>query len=50
MKKCKCCDDEIIGPANSIYRKGSVYYCQKPGCQEMFIEDAGDPPDNWGEP
>lgn len=32
---------------NGIYGKyGMKYYCKKKLCQQRFIEDAGDPPDD----
>ena len=47
MPKCWSCGKEV-DPKKSygIYSHlGHKYYCDDPRCQERFIEDAGDPPD-----
>ena len=45
--KCWICRKEINPKeANGIYtRYGHRYYCKDPECQERFMEDAGDPPE-----
>lgn len=45
-KKCCICGAWVKN-ANGIYVKyGHKYYCKKKECQERFIEDAGDLPEN----
>lgn len=45
--KCYCCDKPVYrGLANGVIRRsGHRYYCQSKECQQMFNDDAGDPPD-----
>ncbi len=46
-RECYCCG-EYYNPKkmDGIYRKyGSIKFCHRKKCQEMFIEMAGDPPD-----
>ena len=47
MPKCWVCRKEIDPKkVNGIYTKyGIHYYCKNEDCQERFIEDAGDPPE-----
>lgn len=45
--RCWICDKKInTSNANGIYTKGGLrYYCKDKECQERFIEDAGEAPE-----
>ena len=47
-KCCVCGDKYFPGDMNGIYKNsGHFYYCHKKKCQERFIEDAGDIPEDY---
>ena len=50
MRKCCYCGFETDEEMNGIYSiYGFRYYCKSEVCQQKFIEDAGEPPEDWGE-
>ena len=51
MKYKKCCIcGTLVKDGNAILKKlGLQYYCKKKECQERFIEDAGDLPEDYDE-
>ena len=48
LVKCSICGDKHYpGNMNGVFRNaGCNYYCHKKECQEIFTEDAGNPPDD----